>query len=88
MVMEKDVAKMRAVPRIEVRAGKGADLKPGGYHVMLMQLKRQLKEGESVPITLVFEGRDGKRETVELQAPVRPLATPSGQGHGHGEMKH
>ena len=81
MVMEKDVAKMRAVPGINVQAGKGVELKPSGYHVMLMDLKRQLKEGESVPITLVFEGSDKKRETVELQATVRPLTTPAGMGH-------
>jgi len=81
MVMEKDVAKMRAVPGIDLQAGKGVELKPGGYHVMLMDLKRQLKEGESVPITLVFEGSNKKRETVELQATVRPLAAPAGTGH-------
>lgn len=41
---------------------------------MLMNLKHQLKEGEAVPITLVVEGKDGKRETIEVKAPVRALA--------------
>ena len=54
-------------------AGKGVDLKPGGYHVMLLDLKQQLKDGDSVPITLVIKGKDGKRETLEIKAPVRPL---------------
>ena len=50
------------------------DLKPGGYHVMLMDLKKELKPGETVPVTLVVEGADKKRETIEVKAPVKPLA--------------
>jgi copper(I)-binding protein len=76
--MEHDVMRMRAVRAIDIPAGKGAELKPGGYHVMLMNLKRQVKEGETVPLTLVFEAADGKRSTVEVNAPVRPLS-----GHSH-----
>ena len=82
MAMEGTVMKMRAVPALELPAGKTVELKPGGYHVMLMDLKQQLKTGETVPLTLTIEGKDGKRETVEVKAPVKPLATP-----GH-EMKH
>jgi hypothetical protein len=55
------------------------DLKPGGYHVMLMDLKQELKAGESVPVTLVIEGAGGKRESVELKAPVKPLADAGGR---------
>lgn len=83
MAMEKDVMKMRAVPGIAIPAGKGAELKPGGYHVMLMNLKSQMKEGDVVPITLVVEGKDGKRQTLEVKAPVRPLSASAG-----GHMKH
>lgn len=75
MAMQNDVMKMRQVPSIELPAGKPVDLKPGGYHVMLMGLKQALKAGETVPLTLVFERGDGKRETVDIQAPVRPLNT-------------
>lgn len=82
MAMEKDVMKMRAVPGLALPAGKTVELKPGGYHVMLLELKGQVKEGETVPVTLVVEGKDGKRETIEVKAPVKPLATPSG-----GSMK-
>ena len=49
MVMEKDVMKMRAVPGLDLPAGKSIELKPGGYHVMLMDLKQQMKVGDSVP---------------------------------------
>lgn len=74
MAMQGDMMRMRAVPTLELPAGKAVELKPGGYHVMLMDLKQQLKPGESVPLTLVVEGKDGKRETLEVKAPVRALA--------------
>lgn len=73
MAMEGNVMKMRAVPGIELPAGKPVELKPGGYHVMLMDLKQQLKDGDAVPLTLVVEGKDKKRETIEVKAVVRQL---------------
>ena len=82
-VMEKDVLKMRAVPSVAIPAGKGVEFKPGGYHVMLMNLKAQVKEGDTVPITLVVEGKDGKRQTLEVKAPAKALTT-----SGHAGMKH
>jgi copper(I)-binding protein len=90
MKMENNVMKMRAVNGIDVPAGKAVDLKPGGYHVMLMDLKQQAKEGDTVPVTLVFEGKDKKREKVEVKAPVRPLAggTAKKDAHDHGAHKH
>ena len=77
MVMEKDVMKMRAIKGLDLPAGKTVELKPGGYHVMLMDLKEQMKEGATVPVTLVIEGKDKKRSTVEIKAPVKPLTTPA-----------
>lgn len=80
MAMQGNVMKMHRVPAIELPAGKTVALEPSGYHVMLMDLKQQVKVGETVPLTLVFEGKDGHRETVEVKAPVRPLnagATPA-----------
>ncbi len=83
MTLDGGVMKMRAVPALELPAGKMVELKPGGYHVMLMELKQELKAGDTVPLTLVVEGADGKRETVELKAAVRPLgeAQPSHSKH-------
>jgi len=75
MTMENGVMRMRAVPGIDLPAGKPAQLKPGGFHLMLMNLKRQVKEGETVRITLVIEEKDGKRFPIEVEAPVRPLST-------------
>lgn len=82
MSMQGDVMKMRQVPDIALPAGRTVELKPGGYHVMLLDLKQQVKEGSSVPLTLVIEGKDGKRESVEVKAPVRALNTSSHTG-GH-----
>ena len=74
MVMDGNVMKMRAIAGLELPAGKAVELKPGGYHVMLMDLKQELKVGDAVPVTLVIEGAGGKRESVELKAPVKALA--------------
>ena len=82
MAMDNNVMKMRAVPGLDLPAGKAVELKPGGYHVMLMDLKQQLKEGDTVPVTLVVEGKDGKKETVEVKAPVKALNA-AAQQHKH-----
>jgi len=74
MAMDGNVMKMRAIPGLDLPAGKSVELKPSGYHVMLMDLKQQLKEGDTVPLTLVVEGKDGKRETLEVKASVKALA--------------
>lgn len=86
MAMEGGVMKMRAVPSLALPAGKSVELKPGGYHVMLMDLKAQVKDGDTVPVTLVVEGKDGKRQTIEVKAPARTMAAPAmkqGDGHMH-----
>ena len=83
MVVQGDTMRMREVAAVELPAGKTVELKPGGFHVMLMNLTQQVKAGDTVPLTLVFEGKDGQRETVEVSAPVRPLtAGASGSAHG------
>ena len=69
------VMHMHAQEALELPVGKSVELKPGGYHVMLLGLTQPLKEGESVPLTLTFEGRDRQRTTLEVKAQVRPLAT-------------
>ena len=71
MAMDGSVMRMRQVDAIDLPAGKPVELKPGGLHLMLMGLKAPLKAGESVSFTLVVEGRDGKRETLDVKAPVK-----------------
>ena len=73
MAMEGSVMKMRALPALELPVGKPVDLKPGGYHVMLFDLKQQIKAGDVVPLTLVVVDAGGKRRSVEVAAQVRAL---------------
>ena len=91
MAMTDNVMKMRALPAgLELPAGKAVDLKPGGYHVMLMDLKGEVKEGSVVPVTLVVQGKDGKKETLEVKATARVAnaVAPAASAHDHGAMKH
>jgi copper(I)-binding protein len=73
MAMEGQTMRMRAVESIDLPAGQAVNLASGGYHVMLFDLQRQLKEGEQVPLTLTVVDAAGKRETIALTAPVKPL---------------
>jgi len=71
--MENNVMRMRAVPRLALPAGKTVQFKPGGYHLMLVDLKRPLKKGETVPLRLTIENKDKSLATVEVNAEVRDL---------------
>ncbi len=73
MKMDGSTMHMRAIPGLDLPAGKAVELKPGGYHVMLLDLKAPLAAGSSVDLNLVVEGKDGKRETIVVKAPVRAL---------------
>ena len=83
MAMDGNVMRMRAVTGLDLPPGKAVELKPGGYHVMLMQLKQPLEPGKTVPVMLVVESA-GKRDSIEVQASVRTLAgQPAAGGHKH-----
>ncbi len=87
MAMEKDVMKMRPVKKLDVAPGKPVELKPGGYHVMLMDLKQPLKAGDTVPLTLTFEKADKSRQTVEVKAEVRALGATGAPPAAHTDHK-
>ena len=74
MKMDGDVMKMRAVPALELPAGKTVELKPGGYHVMLMDLKAALPKDSTVPLTLLFKDAKGIESKMELKLPVAAMA--------------
>ena len=86
MKMEGDVMKMRAVPALELPAGKKVDLKPGGYHVMLMDLKAPLAKDSTVPVTLLFKDAKGVESRLELKLPVATAAP--GAAGAAAEHKH
>ena len=73
MRMEGNTMKMRAVETLALPAGKTVRLSPGGYHLMLLDLKHALRPGVAVPVTLVVEDSDGKRRMIEVTAEVRAL---------------
>ena len=74
MKMEGDVMKMRAVPGgIDIAAGRTVELKPGGYHIMLMDLKAALPKDATVPLTLMFKDGKGVESRVELKVPVSAM---------------
>ena len=72
-MMQGGVAHMHGVEEVKLPAGKAVELKPGGYHLMLMGLKKPVAEGQKVPITLTVEDAKGKKSVVEVQAEVRGL---------------
>lgn len=86
MKMDGGVMKMRALPALDLPAGQAVELKPGGYHIMLMDLKAPLAKGAQLPLTLVFKDAQGAERRLDLQLPVS--ATPPGGAGGHGAPMH
>ncbi len=83
MEMKNNLMTMREVPKIDLPAGKQVRLAPGGFHIMLMDLKQPVKNGETVPIRLTIEYPDKKRETIDVRAQVRGLGTSQEHQHKH-----
>jgi copper(I)-binding protein len=83
MKMDGGVMKMNAIDKLALPAGKPVDLKPGGYHVMLMDLTRPLKEGDTIPIILTVVDKAGKTQKVDVRASVRALTATSSKPAGH-----
>ena len=82
MALDNNVMRMRGVSALELPAGRAVQLKPGGHHVMLMDLKRPLKAGDKVPLELQLELRDGRRVTQPVEAEVR-VSAPEPGAHKH-----
>jgi len=83
MSLEGGVMRMFPVKTVELPAGTLVRLAPGGYHVMLLGLRRQLKAGERIPLTLKVQGVDGKVQDIEAHVPVRDLASGGGGASHH-----
>ena len=98
MKMDGDVMRMRAVESLDLPQGQPVALKPGGYHLMLQQLKGPLLKDSQIPVTLVFKDGKGAVSRLSLQLPVRTTAPagaapagamPAGHEHmGHGGHQH
>jgi len=82
MKMQDNVMKMAAVKGgLELPAGKAVQLKPGGYHIMLMDLKSTVVRDSAVPLTLIFKDAKGVESKMELKLPVATMP-PGGMGAG------
>ena len=87
MKMEGDVMKMRALPGLDLPAGKTVELKPGGYHVMLQDLKAPLMKDTAVPLTLTFQDAKGVESSLTVSVPVSTTA-PGGAAAPAMQHKH
>ncbi len=97
-----NVMEMRPISGLDLPKGKTVELKPGGYHLMLMSLKQPLAAGRTVPVTLLFTNSKGVESKLVINAPIAQTAAPTkaqtgGQGtakpereheHGHDGHKH
>lgn len=82
--MEAGVMKMRPVARVELPGSKTVKLAPGGVHLMLIDLKKPLKPGEKVPLTLTVQRPDASSRSVfTVQAEVRTAAAEPSAHHHH-----
>lgn len=81
VIREGDVMRMREVSAVDLAPKSTTELKPGGYHIMLMELAGPLKAGDRFPMTLVFE----KAGSITVEILVEKMAGPA---HDHGKMKH
>ena len=79
--MEGKVMRMRALSKLELPPGKTVEMKPGGYHIMLLSLKRPLKKGEVFPLRLKVEMADKSVRTLEVRAEVRESTAAEHRGH-------
>jgi len=87
MAMEKDVMRMREVKGVDIPANGSVEFKPGGYHLMFVELKAPLKQGAKVPVTLRFQ----KSGELKAEFSVEPAGADAGAAsHAtkHGGMKH
>ncbi|MBD9564173.1 copper chaperone PCu(A)C [Pseudomonas sp. PDM09] len=71
--MKDDVMSMSQVESVALPAGKPVSFDPHGYHIMLMDLTTQVKEGDNVPLTLTVENAKGEKETIKVDAETRAL---------------
>ncbi|MEN6585146.1 MAG: copper chaperone PCu(A)C [Sulfuricella sp.] len=89
-VNEGGMMKMRPVKDIEIKAKGETALQPGGLHIMLIDLKKPLKEGENVAISVTFEDGSSKKfdaQVRKVQA-MMPMSTPMPMDHDHMHMQH
>jgi copper(I)-binding protein len=88
MSMKDDVMKMQQAQSVALPAGKAVSFDPHGYHIMLMDLNAQIKEGDKVPLTLTVEDARGEKESIQVEAVAKAIGTMdhSNMAHDHSKM--
>ncbi len=71
MSMANGIMKMRMLEELSLEANKPVSLKPGSFHLMMMDLKKPLKAGEEVTFRLCFEDNNGKITDQHITVPVK-----------------
>lgn len=85
MKMDGEVMRMRAVEALPLAPKRPVAFTPGGYHLMLQELKTPLRAGTSIPLTLTFRTAGGQERELALQVPVSVAAPPeAGAAMTHG----
>jgi periplasmic copper chaperone A len=89
MKMQGDVMRMAELKGgLDLPAGQAVELKPGGFHIMLMDLKQPLKADSQIPVTLTFANAKGEQSKVEIKVPVAMRAPGSAPGKDMSGHKH
>ena len=72
--MENGVMKMRMLDTLDLTAGKPTELSPGGFHLMLFDLKKPLTAGKEAHFTLHFKNKAGQEKTISVTSPIKAEA--------------
>lgn len=83
MKMDGEVMRMRPIAALELPVGKAVELKPGGHHLMLLDLKAPLQPNTHVPVVLTFKDAKGQSTQLTLSVPVLTRAPDGGSNHKH-----
>ena len=87
MQMDGEVMRMREVSGLDLPKNTLVSLKPGGYHLMLMKLKKPIRIGETIPLNLIIESK-GKREVLPVKALARSNPPDESGAHDHTHSHH
>jgi len=87
MQMDGEVMRMREVRGLDLPKDTQVSLKPGGYHLMLMKLKKPIRAGETIPLNLVIETK-GKREIIPVKALAQSNHGDESAAHDHTHKHH
>lgn len=89
MTMEGDVMKMRALDQLDIKVGSKVEMKPGnGYHIMLLGLKKPLKNGDEFPLTLTFKKAGKLKVSVHVEEMAMPAKPMNGEADMHEHQHH